>query len=208
MGFGEAGCPAIPVIHLIGPGGAGKSTAAPYVAALLDGSVLDLDRVFEVAHGDIDRFIRVHGYAAYAAANVEIYLERGSRSSAVAALSSGFMTYSADVHPAIAGLQRELAAAPTTVLLLPSLDLEICVAETLRRQAIRPLAIRRSAGREEAVIRKRFAHYRQLTSRVVTTMRPAWVVAREVVAAIKPGAARQRRSCAPDPFPPFSPTAS
>ena len=169
------------VIHLIGPGGAGKSTVAPHVAALLEAPTLDLDRPFELAHGDIDHFIEAHGYAAYAAANVDTYLAHRQTGLAVVALSSGFMVYADALHPAIHELQREIAAAPTTVLLLPALDLETCVAETMRRQATRPLAIRRSAAREEAVIRTRFDQYRRLTPRVVTTMQPVQRVARNVV---------------------------
>jgi shikimate kinase len=170
------------VIHLIGPGGAGKSTVAPHVAGLLGVPTLDLDRAFETARGDIDQFIETNGYAAYAAANVDTYLAHRQREHAVSALSSGLMVYAENVHPAIGELQREIAAAPTTVLLLPSLDLETCVAETLRRQATRPLAIRRSAAREEAVIRTRFAQYLRLTPRVVTTMQPVKAVAREIIA--------------------------
>ena len=92
------------------------------------------------------------------------------------------MVYPVDVHPAIRRLQRDIAVAPTTVLLLPSVDLETCVAETVRRQATRALPIRRSAAREEAVIRERFARYRRLATRVVTTMQPAEAVAREIIA--------------------------
>jgi len=168
-------------IHLIGPGGAGKSTVAPHLAALLERPVFDLDRAFEIARGDIDDFLRAHGYDAYAAANVETYLAARPEGGAVAVLSSGFMLYPADVHPAIRDLQRAIAAAPTTVLLLPSLDLETCVAETVRRQATRPLPHRRPAAREEAVIRERFARYRLLTSRVVITMQPVQDVARAIV---------------------------
>jgi len=177
------------VIHLIGPGSAGKSTVAPYVAALLDAPALDLDRVFEAAHGNIDRFIEAHGYEAYAAANVESYLAHRARELTVVALSSGFMVYPEGLHPMNRELQRDIAAAPTTVLLLPSLDLETCVAETVRRQATRPLTIRRPAAREEVVIRERFAQYCRLTSRVVTTMQPPQAVARGIIACI-PGQIR------------------
>jgi hypothetical protein len=144
--------------------------------------MLDLDRAFEAAHGDIDHFIETHGYAAYAAANVDTYLAHRPNRLAVVVLSSGFMVYPHHLHPAIRELQREIAAAPTTVLLLPSLDLEVCVAETVRRQATRPFAIRRSPAREEAVIRERFLQYRRLTPRVVTTMQPVQLIAREVIA--------------------------
>jgi shikimate kinase len=170
-----------PVIHLIGPGGAGKSTVAPLVAHLLGCPALDLDRAFEAAHGSIDAFIEAHGYASYAAANVATYLTHPLRTSAVVALSSGFMVYPENVYAGVAALQRELAAQPTTFLLLPSLDLETCVAETVRRQEARDLPVRRSHAREEAVIRERFAQYLALTDRVVTTMRSPEVIAGDVI---------------------------
>lgn len=172
------------MIHLIGPGGAGKSTAVPYVAELRGGRALDLDRAFEGKHGDIDAFIQDRGYAAYAVANVECYLTLPSRNLAAVALSAGFMMYSEELHPLIGPLQRAIAAAPTTVLLLPSLDLETCVAEIVRRQTTRPLPLRRSAAREEQGIRERFPRYLRLTPRVVTTMRSPQIVARDVVARV------------------------
>ncbi len=55
------------------------------------------------------------------------------------------------------------------------------MAETVRRQATRALAIRRPAAREEAVIRERFAQYRGLTPRVVSTMQPVQIVALEII---------------------------
>jgi shikimate kinase len=44
-------------VHLAGPGGAGKSTVGPLLAALLACEFVDLDRAFEAAHGNIDTFI-------------------------------------------------------------------------------------------------------------------------------------------------------
>lgn len=172
------------MIHLIGPGGAGKSTVAPYLAALLGVPTLDLDRVFESVHGDIHDFLEAHGYAAYAAANVEAYLANRPTELAVLALSSGFMVYPEGLHPMSRQLQQNIATAPTTVLLLPSLDLETCVAETVRRQATRGPAIRRSAAREEAVIRERFGQYRRVTPQVVTTMQSPQAVARDIIACL------------------------
>jgi hypothetical protein len=66
-------------------------------------------------------------------------------------------------------------------VLVPSLDLERCVAETVRRQLRRPFA--RSAEREEAVIRERFARYVELPARQIETDRPIDVVVDELVAA-------------------------
>jgi shikimate kinase len=175
------------LIHLIGPGGAGKSTVAPHVAALLGCAALDLDRAFEATYGDIDQFIRTRGYTAYAASNVETYLSHRSPGPGVVAISSGFMVYAGDVHPGLQELQQAIAEETTTVLLLPSLDIEVCVKEIMRRQATRLEVSRRAPAREEAVIRERFAQYRQLTSRVVTTMQPVATVAREIVHCVSQG---------------------
>lgn len=49
------------------------SRAAPHIAALLGCAACDSDRLFEAERGDIDAYIEAHGYAAYAAANVETY---------------------------------------------------------------------------------------------------------------------------------------
>lgn len=66
-------------------------------------------------------------------------------------------------------------------MLLPSLDREACVAETVRRQLGRPFA-RRGAAREEAVIRDRFDRYMALPAIKVETMRPAPEVVTAVLA--------------------------
>jgi hypothetical protein len=64
-------------------------------------------------------------------------------------------------------------------LLLPSFDLETCVAETVRRQLTRPFA--RSAAREEQVIRKRW-HYSHLPVRRFETMGPVDALADRLAA--------------------------
>ena len=76
-------------------------------------------------------------------------------------------------------------------MLLPSLDVEVCVAETVRRQLGRPFA--RSAEREEQVIRARFPIYLGLPARKVETMPPMETVVTELVMAL---AAQQ--AAAPD----------
>ena len=75
----------------------------------------------------------------------------------VVALSSGFMTYSLDIHPEYPTLRRGIGRSPTTFVLLPSVDRDVCVAETVRRQVGGPFG--RSPSREEAVIRARFEIY-------------------------------------------------
>lgn len=181
------------MIWLIGPGGAGKSTTGPPLAGRLGVPFIDLDERFGAAAGDISRYIESHGYEAYAARNVEVYADviRGAGPGPVLALSSGFMAYREDIHPAYARFRGEIAASPTTFVLLPSLDLESCVAETVRRQLSRPFA--GSAGLEEEVIRTRFALYRDLPATRIETMRPV----AEVVEAIAANVAARRAAPGP-----------
>jgi shikimate kinase len=179
------------MIHLVGPGGAGKSTVGSLVAELLACPFLDLDRLFEDRHGDIDRFLDQHGYAAYARANVEVYHDIEVNDSGVLALSSGFMTYPDSTHPALPSIRHAIEVRASTVVLLPSLDAEACVAETIRRQRTRGLPRPRSDAREEAVIRARFPVYAALSARQITTMRPAAAVAAEIAGFVMSAERRQ-----------------
>lgn len=172
--------PGSSTVQLVGPGGAGKSTVGTALALRLGWPFHDIDREFERRHGDIDIFIHVHGYLAYARANVETYLEVAPRlHGVVLALSSGFMVYPAAVHPAYGELTAAIARCPTTFVLLPSLNVETCVAETVRRQLGRALCRRDAAG-EERVIRERFGRYVALPAAKMETTRPP----NEVAAAI------------------------
>ena len=162
------------MIQLIGPGGAGKSTIGALLAERLDITFLDLDRHLAGRVGDISEYIGRHGYDAYARENVEAYcsmFREGIRPEVVA-LSSGFMTYASDTHPEYGRIRRKLEECAQTFVPLPSLNRELCVAETVRRQVARPFG--RSRKREEAVIRARFEIYIALPMRKVETMRPKW----------------------------------
>ena len=171
------------MIRLVGPGGAGKTTAGILLAQRLGVTFVDLDEEFIARVGDISAYLDVHGYDAYAERNVDVYLTMAAvaGSQAVLALSSGFMTYRLDIHREYASCRRSIALSPTTFVLLPSLDFEACVAEIVRRQTSRPFA--RSVEREEQVIRARFATYVDVPARKVETMRPVQEVVDELAAA-------------------------
>jgi hypothetical protein len=111
-------------------------------------------------------------------------LSRETICAGVVALSSGFMTYGHGVHPEYRRGRRELEQCAQTFVLLPSLDRERCVAETVRRQIARPFG--RSPEREEFVTRARFEIYMALSTRKVETMRPTAAVAGVILAALSP----------------------
>jgi shikimate kinase len=174
-------------IHLVGPGGAGKSTIGLQLAEQLSVAFIDLDRRFDGRFGDIGAFIERHGYDAYARQNVELYssLRHEPICPGVVALSSGFMTYDHGVHPEYRHVYSAVEHCAQTFVLLPSLDRERCVAETVRRQVTRPFS--RSPEREEAVIRARFEIYMALPARKVETMRPITAVVSEILAVLSSG---------------------
>ena len=169
------------MIRLIGPGGAGKSTTGALLADRLACEFIDLDRMLTARVGDISEFIDRRGYDAYARENVEAYrsLVRQGAHDTVVALSSGFMTYPPVVHPEYPSIRRDIERSPDVFVLLPSLDLGVCVAETVRRQTVRPFG--RSPAREEAVIRARFESYNAVPARKIETMRPIAAVVEEIV---------------------------
>jgi len=171
-------------IRLIGPGGAGKSTIGAPLARRLRATFLDLDRHLAGRVGDIGEYIARHGYERYARENIEAYcaLFRGNSRPGVVALSSGFMTYPRDTHPEYWRVRRAIEQHPGTFVLLPSLDREACVAETVRRQTARPFG--RSSSKEEEVIHARFDIYMALPARKIETMRPVAALVDEIVAAL------------------------
>ena len=170
------------MIQLVGPGGAGKTTVGRALATRLGIAFVDLDERFTVRAGDISAYLGVHGYQAYAARNIQVYLDtlESLTEDAVIALSSGFMTYRDDAHPACRRLHREIAASASTAVLLPSFDYEACVTETVRRQLRRPFS--RSAEREEQVIRARFGAYWGLPAKKFETKGPVDAVVDDLAA--------------------------
>ena len=169
------------MIRLIGPG---KSTIGALLAEHLDVPFVDLDRHFAGRFGDISEYINRNGYGAYARENVDTYCSvcREHVGPAIIALSSGFMTYAHDAHPDHGRVRREIERCARTFVLLPSLNWEQCVTETVRRQVARPFG--RSPETEESLIRTRFEIYAALPIRRVETMRPAAVIVDEILAAL------------------------
>lgn len=147
------------------------------LASRLHVPFLDLDVLFAERNGDISRYIDSRGYETYARENVETYCSHmmDADGNVVMALSSGFMTYPHQIHPAYAAQRTDIANSSTTFVLLPSLDSEVCVQETVRRQIARPFG--RSPEREEAVIRERYLIYMAIPAPKVETMHPVREVA-------------------------------
>lgn len=89
------------VLHLVGPGGAGKTSVGPILARRLGWQFVDLDECFISCEESIAASIEASGYRGYAKRNIAVYREvRCSLASCtVLALSSGFLTYPEDVDP-------------------------------------------------------------------------------------------------------------
>jgi 5-aminopentanamidase len=174
-----------PTIRLIGPGGAGKSTIGARLAEQLDLVFVDLDGHLTGRVGDISDYIRTHGYGTYARENVEAYrkLMDAEQPPDVVALSSGFMTYSPDIHPEYQRLRREIERSATTFVLLPSVDRDVCVRETVRRQVRRPFG--GSARMEEVVIRERFDIYMSVPAQKIETMGNVAAAVDDIVEALR-----------------------
>lgn len=166
------------LIHLVGPGGAGKSTIGVRLADRLNVPFIDLDACFLAQEGDISDYLRRCGYDAYANRNVEVYLSIAA-AEGVIALSSGFMTYSKEVHSGYTKIRSAIAESMTAFVLLPSFDFETCVAEIVRRQVQRSLGLLTS--HEEAKIRQRFSIYMALPALKVETMRPPDEIVTEIL---------------------------
>jgi shikimate kinase len=169
-------------IHLVGPGGAGKSTVGVLLADRLNTPFVDLDTCFRGCAGDISNYLQRCGYHAYARKNVDVYQSIATEDG-VLALSSGFMTY--------AETRAAIAESSTTFVLLPSVDLETCVAEIVRRQVHRPLGL--VASREETKIRDRFTIYMALPAHKVTTLQAPDAIVAEIIKVL-PRSAAERSS--------------
>lgn len=148
------------IVHLVGPGGAGKTTIGALLAKRLGWHFVDLDRRFISGDGGIADFIERYGYRGYARRNVAMYLEvrRALAAPTVVSLSSGFMTYPADIDERYQALCGSIESEPLTALLLPAFELEACVDIIVQRQLSRPYLPGNRAS-EERRIRDRFSRF-------------------------------------------------
>ncbi|VWC10047.1 shikimate kinase [Burkholderia lata] len=169
------------LVHLIGPGGAGKTTVGAIVAARLNWRFVDVDQCFLAAHGNIADFIRDRGYAGYASHNVRLYerLKRGMSAPTICAMSSGFMLYPDDVAPAYRALRRGIEEDGFTALLLPSFDLERCAKLVVGRQMSRPY-LNANEVDEMRKIRDRFPAFMRLNCRRFESDGPPEQVAADI----------------------------
>ncbi|OTG82572.1 hypothetical protein B9T33_03735 [Acinetobacter sp. ANC 5054] len=147
------------IIHFIGPGGAGKTTTAIHLAQKIGVSYHDLDQCFLTAEGNISQYINKNSYSGYAIRNIQLYLKiRESLDPTrlnIIVCSSGFMTYQIDICPSYKKIRQEIESNPFTFLLIPSLEIESCTKEIIRRQLKRSY-LDSSIEKEEKKIRSRF----------------------------------------------------
>ena len=171
------------MIHLIGPGGAGKTTTGAALAGRLGARFADLDAEFVSRHGDISAFLDEHGYAAYASANVRIFgnLDGGSDRTDILALSSGFMTYADDVHPAYPAWRRRLASSPSTFVLLPSLQFD---ARQRDGSAPTGASLFPLGGTRRTCHSRTISCLSGLPARKIATLRPVETVVEELISAL------------------------
>jgi len=160
------------LIYFIGPGGAGKTTAAKLLSAEFGFDYYDLDEYFMQREGDITQYIIQHGYKEYAARNIQLFMQLQIKYDLnkimIIVCSSGFMTYPHDTHQDYIKIKDEIESHIFTFLMLPSLVLETCVQEIVARQMNRAY-LNPVRAKEELKIRQRFQLYSNLKCRVLFT---------------------------------------
>jgi shikimate kinase len=155
-------------IFLIGPGGTGKSTVGPHLAALLARPFVDLDLQFIDAHGNIGEFIRMHGYSKYAEENAQLFfrLIDAQQTSAVFALSSGLLATNAPVAQ-IEKSRSLVTARGIAILQLPLQDRHAAMEMIVARQLGRGFGL--NAKREREKFSARIDTYLALANLVIVS---------------------------------------
>jgi shikimate kinase len=154
------------VIFLVGPGGAGKSTVGPVLAASLALPFADLDQEFCARIQHIPDYVDQRGYREYCQANSQlaatVVTERAE--GLVLATSSGFLVHDGcdDIVERNAALVRRTG---TSVFLLPHHDMEEAVHIVAHRQLQRYPG--RDADAELRIARDRCHRYLAAADHVV-----------------------------------------
>lgn len=165
-------------IIIVGPGGVGKTTAAPLVADRLGRELIDLDQEFCDRIENIGTYIDTKGYLPYVAANcalfADILKETGSRPGVIP-VSSGFLASESPRDIYDANLRRCKDGLP--ILMLPSPDVEestdVVVERLVRRHSAFGFAFKSAEeetsfrARSERTFRQRFDEYLALDFPVV-----------------------------------------
>jgi len=180
---------------LIGPGGSGKSTLGPYLAAATGSPFVDLDEAVCERVLPIPELVASQGYAGYCRANSSVAAEivEESRGGLVIATSSGFLAH--DDQPEVVAANLELIRrSGRSIFIVPALDLDEAAEVIADRQAGRW----GSATRDHwlATTRRRLSIYREFADIEVVASGAPQAVGRSVLAAlgIEPVQAHRRRA--------------
>jgi shikimate kinase len=144
-------------IFIIGPGGVGKSTSGKLLAKKIGYELVDLDLEFMNRVGHIGSFIESFGYEQYAYKNSELFYSLvDNYTDLVFVLSSGFL-----VHKGLKELvfkhSKTIKTNGTSVLLLPSKDINEAVEIVVKRQINRGFGLKEELERKK--IEERYIEY-------------------------------------------------
>ena len=145
-------------VFLIGPGGVGKSTSGKILAEKLGYELVDLDLEFMNRVGHIGSFIESFGYEQYAYKNSELFysLLDNSNTNFVFVLSSGFLVHKG-LKELVSKHSKTLKISGTSVLLLPSKDINEAVEIVVKRQINRGFGLKEEYERKK--IEERYIKY-------------------------------------------------
>lgn len=178
-------------IYIIGPGGAGKSTAGHLAAEILDWTVVDLDEAFCQYIMNIRKFIKIFGYEKYVVRNSlllrQLLTERTSLKT-IFILSSGFL--STDVCEETIKANREIVKKTgLTVLLMPSPDYQYSLECIVSRQLSRGLGL--NAATETRKFQQRFNDYINMGEIKIFSTDTPEVIACKIVKEVQSFSARK-----------------
>jgi shikimate kinase len=168
-------------VFLIGPGGVGKSTTGPLLAALLDRPFIDLDDVFCAEIENIGTYMKREGYEAYARANADLAqrIIRGQDAPMVMALSSGSLV-TTGLSEVIVQTRAVVRETGVSVMLLPGGSLEQAAAVVVARQLTRGFGLQHDSEMRKFL--DRAEPYRALADICVDSAPPPQQVAAEIAA--------------------------